>query len=56
MGTDGGWEHGGSRKLVVAGRERERTEKDILIEGDIMGLGKNLVLDKFTGIHRDKPC
>ena len=34
--------------------ERESNERDILIEGAIMGLGRNLVLGKFPGIHKDE--
>ena len=33
----------------------ERTMKDILIEGAIIGLGRNIVLGKFLGIHKDDP-
>ena len=40
----------------VGGRtERENKERDVLIEGDIVGLGRNLVLGKFPGIHKDDP-
>ena len=35
--------------------ERESNERDILIEGAIMGLGRNLVLGKFPGIHKEVP-
>ena len=35
--------------------ERESNEGNILIEGAIMELGKNLVLGKFPGIHKDDP-
>ena len=35
------------------GMEWERNEKDLLVEGLIMGLGRNLVLGKFPGIHKD---
>ena len=33
----------------------ENKERDILIEGAIMGLGRNLTLEKFPGIHKDDP-
>ena len=35
--------------------ETESKERDILIEGVIMGLARNLVLEKFPGIHKDEP-
>lgn len=35
--------------------ERESNERDILIEGAIMGLGKNLALEKFSVIHKNDP-
>ena len=38
---------------VEGGTDRDSNEKDILIEGAIMGLGRNLVLGKFSGIHKD---
>ena len=34
---------------------RENNERDILIEGAIMGLGRNLVLGKLPGTHKDDP-
>ena len=39
-------------------RDREQTEteskeRDILIEGAIIGLARNLALEKFPGIHKD---
>ena len=38
------------------GRDGEKTkERDILIEGAIMGLGRNLVPGKFTGIYKNDP-
>ena len=42
------------------GRDRGRIEKyskerDILIEGAIVGLARNLVLGKFPGNHKDDP-
>ena len=33
--------------------ERKRKERDILIEGTILGLARNLALGKFPGIHKD---
>ena len=41
-------------------RDRENTnmeskERDILIDGVIMGLARNLALEKFPGIHKDDP-
>ena len=36
-------------------RERETKERDIMIEGAIMGLAKNLALGNFLGIHKDDP-
>ena len=32
-----------------------RTRKQILIEGTIIGLARNLTLEKFPGIHKDDP-
>ena len=47
------WRRGESQ---VEGRtERKSKERDILIEGAIMGLTRNLALEKFTGIHKDDP-
>ena len=34
---------------------KENKERDILIEGAIMGLAKSLALGKFPGIHKDDP-
>ena len=34
-------------------REMESKERVILIEGAIMGLARNLTLEKFPGIHKD---
>ena len=34
----------------------ESKERDILIEEDIMGLARNLALEKFLGIHKDDPA
>ena len=39
-------------KLEEDGGDNER---DNLIEGAIMGLGRNLVLGEFPGIHKDDP-
>ena len=33
----------------------ENKERDILIERAIMGLARNLVLEKFPRIHKDDP-
>ena len=33
----------------------KKIKKDILIEGAIMVLAKNLALEKFPGIHKDDP-
>ena len=33
--------------------EKESKERDILIDGSIMGLARNLALGKFPGIHKD---
>ena len=35
------------------GGEAERESNKILTEGAIKGLGKNLVPEKFPGIHKD---
>ena len=40
---------------IGGGMERESNERDILIEGAIVGLGRNLALEKFSGIHKDDP-
>ena len=41
----------------VGGRtERESKERDILIEGAIMGLARNMALGKFPRIHRMTPA
>ena len=46
------WEKDGQ----IGGRtKRENKERDILIEGAIMGLARNLALGKFPGIHKDDP-
>ena len=33
--------------------ERERKKRDILIEGAIMELARNLAVEKFPGIHKN---
>lgn len=33
--------------------ESKSKERDILMEGPIMGLARKLALEKFLGIHRD---
>ena len=35
--------------------EGKSNEREILREGAIIGLGRNLVLGKFSGIHKDDP-
>lgn len=37
------------------GTEREGNKRDILMEGHFMGLGRNLVSAKLSGIHKDEP-
>ena len=34
---------------------RERKKRDILTEGVIKGLARNMTLGKFPGIHKDEP-
>ena len=36
--------------------EIKSKERDILVEGAIMGLARNLALEKFPGIDKDNPC
>ena len=36
-------------------KNRENKERDILIEGVVMWLKRNLTLEKFSGIHKDDP-
>ena len=36
-------------------RQRQRAMKDILIERGIMGLIRNLALEKFPGMDKDDP-
>ena len=36
--------------------ETENMERDMLIERAVMGLARNLALEKFTGIHKDNPA
>ena len=45
---DGRWEHGVLRSLTWGRDGVESNERDILIEGAIMGLGRNLVLEKLS--------
>ena len=40
---------------LVEGMEQENYERDILIEGAILQLGRILVLGKFPVIHKDSP-
>ena len=40
---------------VARGMDRESNERVILIEGATMGLGRNLILGNFPGIHKDDP-
>ena len=35
--------------------QRQSKERDILIEGAIVGLTRNLTLDKFPEIYKDDP-
>ena len=35
--------------------EKERKERDILVEGVSMDLARNLALEKFLGLHKDDP-
>ena len=45
-----GWDSGDG------GKDRYKSkERDILIEGAIMELARNLALEKCPGIHRDDP-
>ena len=38
------------------GKDKDREqENDILVEEAIMGLARNLALEKFPGIHKDNP-
>ena len=37
------------------GIKKESNERNMLIEGAIMGLVRNLVLKKFPGIHKNEP-
>lgn len=43
---------GSSRPCRGRGRRRSG-ERDILIEGAIMGSGRNLLLEKFSGTQKD---
>ena len=40
---------------IVGGTEKEHSERDILIEEAIMGIGKNQVQGKFPRIYKDEP-
>ena len=40
---------------LEGGREKGSNERDILIEGIVMGLGRKSVLGNFPGIHKDDP-
>ena len=40
---------------IMRGTEMESNERGILIEGAIMGLGRNLVLGKFPEFNKDDP-
>ena len=46
-------------KMVLLGfggrTEKERKERDTLIEGIIKGLTRSIALGKFQGIHKDDP-
>ena len=33
----------------------ESKKRDILIEGAVMGLARNLALEKCPGVHKDEP-
>ena len=48
-----GGELEGTGKDEMEERQRWRARKDILIEGVIMGLVRNLALEKFPGIHKN---
>ena len=40
---------------VGGGMERENKERGILIEGAILGFGRNLISGNLPGIHKDNP-
>ena len=40
---------------VGGGMEWKHSKRDILIEGVIMGIGRNLMLGRFLGVHTDDP-
>ena len=49
-----GEEHEGTERLSWGrNRERESQESNILIEGVIMVLGRNVMIGKSPGIHKD---
>lgn len=41
---------------ISTGMERESNERDILIEGAFVGLGKNPTPGKLQGIQKDDHC
>ena len=43
----------GNRMIKI--KTEENKKRNILIEGAIMGLTRNLALEKFPGIHKDDP-
>lgn len=62
------WEHGGGEHKgegeenmreqddgrVERRTKRESRERDIMIEGVIMRVGRNLALEKYSEIHKDE--
>lgn len=42
----------GNRIVEIGGKQTESKENDILIEGAIMGIARNLPLEKFPGIQQ----
>ena len=50
VGQDGRKDWSRWRRIVA-----ERKESDILIEESIMRLAQDVILEKFTGIHKDDP-
>ena len=52
---DGGGELEGMGYLRWRKNRDESKERDNLIEGAIVGLARNLVLGKFSGLHKDNP-
>lgn len=49
-GLTGEWDSQDGEK-----KDTESKERDILIEEAIVGLARNLVLEKFLGVHKDDP-